>query len=265
MKISVITVAYNAEATIADTLASVRAQTWDDYEHIVIDGASTDGTARILAEHAHPKLRVVSEPDDGIYDAMNKGLRLASGDLIGFLNADDFYARIDALAILASAAERNRQVAAIGAGVALVDPQNLRRIRRYYASDDFRPWMLLFGYMPPHPGFYVRREAAAQVGEFDPDLRTGGDFEWMVRFFHVHKLSMRSTPETLVVFRLGGASSSGAQSLRTLSREDLASCLRWGIASNALAIRARYVIKARQYVRRPKDFPAVSTIAWMPR
>ena len=176
MKISVITVAYNAETTIADTLASVKAQTWGDYEHIVIDGASTDGTHRILAEHANSRLIVVSEPDGGIFDAMNKGLRLAGGDLIGFLNADDFYARVDALATLAGAAQRDDRAAAIGAGVALVDPRNTRRIRRYYPSGDFRPWMLRFGHMPPHPGFYVRRGAMAQVGEFDPQLRTGRGF-----------------------------------------------------------------------------------------
>lgn len=265
MKISVITVTYNAETTIANTLASVKAQTWGDYEHVVIDGASTDGTHRILADHAHSRMIVVSEPDDGIYDAMNKGLRLAGGDLIGFLNADDFYVRVDALATLAGAAQRDDRAAAIGAGVALVDPRNTLRIRRYYPADDFRPWMLRFGHMPPHPGFYVRRAALAQVGEFDPQLRTGADFEWMVRFFHVHRLRMRPTPETLVAFRLGGNSSMGLQSLRNINREALASCRRWGIRSNKLAMWAKYVVKSQQYFRRPSDYPAAAAVAWAPR
>ena len=265
MKISIITVAYNAGATIADTLASVKAQTWGDYEHIVIDGGSTDGTARALAEYAHSRMIVVSEPDGGIYDAMNKGLRLAGGDLIGFLNADDLYARIDALAILAGAAQRDDWAAAIGGGVAMVDPRNTRRMRRYYPSDGFHPWMLRFGHMPPHPGFYVRREALAKVGEFDPQLRTGADFEWMVRFFHVHKLGMQPTPETLVTFRLGGNSSKGLRSLRNINREALVSCRRWGVKSNPLAMWAKYLVKSRQYLRRPADFPAGGGVAWTPR
>lgn len=264
MKISIITVAYNAEATIADTLASVKAQTWGDYEHIVIDGASTDGTVRVLAEHGHSRMIVFSEPDKGIYDAMNKGIRLAGGDLIGFLNADDFYARVDALAALAAAAQRDDRAGAIGGGVAMVDPRNTRRMRRYYPSDGFHPWMLRFGHMPPHPGFYVRREALAQVGEFDPQLRTGADFEWMVRFFHVHKLRLRPTPETLVAFRMGGTSTSGLQSLRNINREALASCRRWGIGSNGLAIWAKYLVKTQQYLRRPTDFPAAADVAWTP-
>lgn len=265
MKISIITVAYNAEATIGDALASVQAQTWGDREHIIIDGASTDGSGRILAQLADAKTVVVSEPDGGIYDAMNKGMRLATGDLIGFLNADDFYVRADTLAILAKAAELDDQADAVGGAVALLNPRDLKRMRRYYPSAGFHPWMLRFGHMPPHPGFYVRREAMHQVGEFDPRLRTGADFEWMVRFFHVHRLNLRPVTETLVGFRLGGNSSKGFESLRNINREALTSCRRWGLSSNAMAIWAKYLVKSYQFLERPPDFPLAPPVGWSPR
>lgn len=265
MKISIITVSYNAGSTIGDTLASVKAQTWDEYEHIIIDGASTDGTARLLAEHAGARTIIVSEPDGGIFDAMNKGARLASGDLIGFLNADDFYTRVNSLALLADAALRNPRAAAVGGAVALVHPVHTQRIRRYYRSAGFRPWMLQYGHMPPHPGFYVRRDAMRQVGEFDLAIRTGGDFEWMVRFFHVHKLALAALSETLVGFRLGGNSSSGFQSLRNINREALASCRRWGLPSSTHAVWAKYLVKSAQFLDRPSDFPLAPPMGWAPR
>jgi glycosyltransferase involved in cell wall biosynthesis len=264
MKISIITVAYNAAETIADTLASVKAQRWKDYEHIIIDGASSDETSDVVAIHAGPGTVFLSEPDKGIYDAMNKGLRRATGDLVGFLNADDFYVRTDALSLLARAAEADDQAAAVGGGVALIRRGDARRMRRYYPSADFRPWMLRFGHMPPHPGFYATREAVRQVGEFDPRIRTGADFDWMVRFFHVHRLRLRPIPETIVGFRLGGTSSSGFQSLININREALASCRRWGLSSSTAAMWAKYIVKSRQFLDRPLDFPLPSPVGWLP-
>jgi glycosyltransferase involved in cell wall biosynthesis len=264
VKVSIITVAYNAKATIADTLASVRAQTHHDYEHIVIDGASSDSTLGIVTEHSNPRTILISEPNQGIYDAMNKGPRLATGQLIGFLNADDFYVRTDALSLLANAAAEDRQAAAVGGGVALIRRGDVRRMRRYYPSSGFRPWMLRFGHMPPHPGFYVRREAAGRVGAFDHRVRTGADFEWMVRFFHVHKLKLRPIPQTIVGFRLGGNSSNGFESLRNINREALASRRRWGLASNTVAVWSKYVVKSRQLFERPGDFPLSAPIGWSP-
>ena len=263
MKISIVTVAYNAAATIADAIRSVAAQDHDDYEHIVVDGASTDDTRAIAASLPGERVVIVSEPDNGIYDAMNKGIRLAQGDLIGFLNADDFFARTDSLSLLAAAA-RGSTAAAVCGAVALVSPHNTRRIRRYYRSVGFHAWMLRFGHMPPHPGFYIRRDALDRVGEFDPRTWTGADFEWMIRFFHVHKLSMTPIRETVVAFRLGGDSTSGLRSLFNINREALASCRRWGLFSSPAAMSAKYLVKIGQYVDRPSDFPLAPPLGWQP-
>ena len=263
MKISVVTVVYNAATTILDCLESVRRQDFDDHEHIIIDGRSTDGTTEILRSRAGRNVTIVSEADDGIYDAMNTGIALAKGDLVGFLNADDFFARTDSLSLLARAAEDTRAAAVCG-GVAMVSPHDTRRVRRYYKSSGFDPWMLRFGHMPPHPGFYVRREALAKVGLLDHRIRTGADFEWMVRFFHVHKLTMRTLPETIVGFRLGGRSTRGFESLRDINREALASCRRWNLKSNAAAMWAKYLIKSGQLVERPSDYPLPPPTGWRP-
>ena len=243
---------------------SVMAQTYENYEHIIIDGGSSDNTRPIALEHAGAKTVIISEPDDGIFDAMNKGIRLSKGDLIGFLNADDFYSRTDVLSLLSNAAMRDHRAAAVCGAVALVDPHDTGRMRRYYRSAGFRPWMLRFGHMPPHPGFYVRRDALSQVGEFDPRIRTGADFEWMVRFFHVRKLSMRPIEETLVAFRLGGNSTKGFESMRNVNREALASCRRWGLSSNSAGMWAKYIVKAGQFFRRPTDFPLPPPVGWRP-
>lgn len=264
MKISVVTVCYNAADTIAATLRSVAAQQHDDFEHIVIDGASRDATAEVVQRNAHPRLRWVSEPDKGIYDAMNKGIRLATGDLIGFLNADDFYARTDALSLISGAGAVRGSASAVGGAVALLGPNDLARARRHYRAVSFAPWMLRFGHMPPHPGFYATREAFDAVGEFDPSIRTGADFEWMVRFFHVHGLPMRAIPETLVGFRLGGTSSSGLKSLMAINREAISSCRRWGLRTSWAAMGAKYLFKVSQFAGRPADFPAAPPLGWAP-
>ena len=265
MKISIVTVAYNAAATIADTLTSVGSQDYDNYEHIVVDGGSTDDTPAIASLMGDRRTIVVSEADRGTYDAMNKGMRLATGDLIGFLNADDFFARADSLSLLAKATTQHDRASAICGAVAMVSPRNTRKVQRYYKSTGFDPWMLRFGHMPPHPGFYVRREALEKVGEFDHGIRTGADFEWMVRFFHVHKLSMRTIPETLVGFRLGGRSTRGLESLRTINREALASCRRWRLPSSSAAMWAKYFFKTSQFIERPADYPLAPPLGLQPQ
>lgn len=124
--------------------------------------------------------------------------------------------------------------------------------------------MLRFGHMPPHPGFYVRRGALERVGAFDPSIRTGADFEWMLRFFHVYKLAMLSIPETVVGFRLGGNSTRGLASLRNINKEALASCRRWGLSTHPAAIWAKYLIKSGQFFDRSADFPLAPPVGFNP-
>ncbi len=261
LKVSVITVAYNAAATIADTLQSVAAQDHADVEHLVIDGASTDNTAAIVAAHAQPGTVFRSAPDKGLYDAMNKGLAAATGDIIGFLNADDYFCRRDAVSLIAAAASANPDAAAVSAAVAIVDAAQPNRIRRAYAPT-FAPWMLRFAHMPPHPGFYARRAVFDRIGGFDPALAIGADFEWMLRFFHDAELRAVPIAPTLVTLRDGGVSNSGLASRRTINAEALASLRRHGIASAAPVIWSKYLVKALQYVVPPVEWPAPAAVRW---
>ncbi len=260
MKISVITVAYNAGATIGDTCASVAAQDWPDVEHIIIDGGSSDGTAAEVAANARPGHSFVSKPDKGLYDAMNKGVARATGDIIGFLNADDFFCRTDALRLVAAAALADPGAGAISGAVAIVRADNVAHLTRAYPPTPFSPWMLRLAHMPPHPGFYARRAAMARVGAFDPAIRIGADFDWMVRFFVVERLRARPIPETLVTLRDGGLSNQGLASRTAIAAEALATLRRHGLLSLAPLVWAKYPVKALQYVVPAYGWPAPAAV-----
>jgi glycosyltransferase involved in cell wall biosynthesis len=262
VKISVITVAFNAAATIGDTCASVAAQTGVEVEHIIIDGGSADATAAVVEANARPGHVFVSEPDNGLYDAMNKGLARASGDLIGFLNADDFFCRSDALALVAAAAD---SAEAVSGGVAIVAADDPARLRRAYPASPFAPWMLRLAHMPPHPGFYARASVFDRVGGFDPAIRIGADFEWMVRFFAVHGLKAQPIPETLVTLRDGGISNQGLASRTAISREALATLSRHGLFSATPLVWAKYPVKALQFVVPAHGWPAPKAVRFTPR
>ena len=262
MKITIITVAWNAGASIADACASVAAQDWPDIEHIIIDGGSKDDTAAAVAASARPGHVFVSEPDKGLYDAMNKGVARATGDLIGFLNADDFYCRTDAVRLIAEAAIADPAADAISGAVAIVAVDDITRLTRAYPPTPFWPWMLRLAHMPPHPGFYVRRAAMARVGPFDPAIRIGADFEWMVRFFVVNGLCSHPIPETLVTLREGGLSNQGFESRKRINAEALATLRRHGLLAATPLVWAKYPVKALQFVMRPVGWPAPASVRW---
>lgn len=264
MRISVITVCRNAEKTIADTIRSVRAQDHADYEHIIVDGASTDGTLDVVRRLHHDKLKVVSEPDRGLYDAMNTGVVLARGDLIGFLNSDDFFCRTDALGLIAATAGRNSQTAAVSAGVVFIDADHPSRIRRTYGAVGFRRWMLRVGHMPPHPGFYTRATAFKLVGPFEIDRTIGGDFEWMVRFFYVHGLTAETLAESVVAMRMGGLSTSGWKSMRIINAEARQALKSHRIWTNAALIWSKYLLKAGQLIATKNAFRVPEPVRWKP-
>jgi glycosyltransferase involved in cell wall biosynthesis len=263
MKISIITVCYNAAATIADTLNSVASQDYPDFEHIIVDGASTDATMEVVAHTSHPRLRAVSEPDKGLYDAMNKGVAMATGDIIGFLNADDFYCRTDALRLIAGAFARHPAAAAVTGGVAIVDATDIARITRGY-SGRFAGWMLYFGHMPPHPGMYVKSEMFRRVGKMDVSYRICGDLDWMVRFYLLHRLKSVALIRTLVTQRDGGLSTQGWQSRVTINREAAAALRKHGKISSPVLIWSRYLLKLSQLFVRPADYPAPDGKHWRP-
>jgi len=220
VKISVITTALNAAGTIRDCLESVRRQTHPEVEHVVVDAGSADGTLDILAEYQESLARVISEPDRGIYDGMNKGLGLVTGEVVGILNADDMYCGPDVLAKVARVFAEKRVESCYGDLVYIDggaggsrDPASGRRsaaggnrITRYWRSGEFRPERFYWGWMVPHPTFFVRREVYERCGGFNLELGTAADYEMMLRLLVRHRITTAYLPETLIMMRAGGAS-----------------------------------------------------------
>lgn len=207
MKITVITTVFNAVTTIEDTIQSVVEQNHPDIEHIVIDGESTDGTLGIVNNYRACVAKVVSEPDMGIYDGMNKGLRLATGDIIGFLNADDVYAHGSVLKRVAEVMSEPK-VDACYADLVYVDNEDPRRVVRYWKSQSYKDGLFQKGWMPAHPTFFVRRKVYERYGGFDLSYPRQSDFELTMRFLHIHRIKAVYVPEIFVHMRTGGLSNS---------------------------------------------------------
>lgn len=246
MKISVITVCFNSAQTIESTLCSVAKQANAEVEHIVVDGASTDNTVTILQTYLDQLARVISEPDRGIYDAMNKGVRVATGDVIGFLNADDIYAHQNVLATVAEVMAQEHLDALFG-DVEFFRPGSRIRTFRRYSSARFRPDRIAWGWMPAHPALFVRREVFHKAGPFRTDYSIAGDFEFVARAFWKQSLRYRHLPQVLVRMRTGGVSTGGWRNTLLLNREVLRACRENGIPTNMLKILSKYPAKLLEY------------------
>ncbi len=242
MKISVITICYNSSSTLSRTLQSVGDQDWPNVEHIVIDGASTDGTLEIIERHRARLANVVSEPDKGIYDAMNKGLDRASGDIICFLNADDHYASQYVLSRVVDQMRKHRLDALMG-DVSFFHATRPDQTVRRYRSDRFSPERLAWGWMPAHPALFLSRAVVERVGRFKTDYRIAGDFEFIVRVFHGGRVRYQHLPEVLVRMQTNGVSTGGWRSKIVLNREVLRACRENGLRTNMLKILAKYPVK----------------------
>lgn len=243
MKISIITAAYNCAATIRDTIESVLKQTYSDIEYIVIDGNSQDETVAILREYEprfNGRMRWISEPDKGIYDAMNKGIRMASGDIVGLLNSDDFYTDSHVLDRVVAGIG---QVDAVYGDVHYVHPDRLDRCVRYYSSRLFRRWMMRLGFMPAHPSFYCRRDVYERFGVFDTSFEVAADFESLLRFIFLHRIQAKYIPADFVTMRTGGASSSGWTSHKKILRDHMAAYRKNGMYSDYFLEGLRYLYK----------------------
>lgn len=228
MKISIITVCYNSEKTIADTMRSTRLQAYENLEHIIVDGGSKDRTLAIIAEEIMKNHKVVSEKDDGIYDAMNKGIALASGDLIGFINADDFYPSQEILSTVVAALEVSGADCCYG-DLCYVQQSNIKKIVRYWRSSAFTPGLFSQGWCPPHPTFFVRREVYLRLGNFNSDFRIAADVELMARFLEKNCISSCYIPKVLVHMRMGGISNRSLSNIVKLNFEVRRGLLRLGL------------------------------------
>ena len=245
MKISVITATFNSGKTIKDTLESVLHQTFKDIEYIIIDGKSSDNTMDIVRGYEHlfgGRMHCISERDKGIYDAMNKGIAMATGDVVGILNSDDFYTSDDVLEQVAKVLS-DTGIDAVYGDVHYVYNEQLDKCVRYYTSRPFhRSWMR-FGFMPAHPSFYCRRSVYEQYGTFDLSYKVAADFENLLRLIFVHRIRIRYIAKDFVTMRTGGASSSGLRSHRQIMHDHLQALKRNGVYSNFFFLGMRYPYK----------------------
>lgn len=246
MKVSVVTVCLNSGATIEACVRSVIAQRGVEVEYIVIDGGSTDDTLDKLAKYRDHIAVLVSEPDQGLYDAMNKGLAHATGEAIGFLNSDDEFTDPDALAALMGAMTRAK-ADCVFADVVFVDEAG--RLKRIFTGKNFNPARFELGYMPPHPSFYVRTEVMRAVGGFRVGFKIGSDFELMIKLMRLRGASWTYLPRTVVRMRLGGISTRGLWSYLTISRELVAACEMSGLSPNRPAIYGRIIWKTLEVLK----------------
>jgi glycosyltransferase involved in cell wall biosynthesis len=217
VKITVITVSYNSAATIAHTLDSVAAQTHPDIEHLVLDGASVDRTVDMVHANGSPYVRLISEPDHGMYDAMNKGIAMAAGEIIGFLNSDDYFRDSDVLALIAREFESSGVDACYG-DLVYVNPTN-GKVVRYWKSRIFKKGDFAIGWCPAHPTFYVRRSVFQQFGGFDLTYRLGSDVELMMRFLERGGIAASYIPSVLVCMRTGGVSNQSWKNIMIQNQE----------------------------------------------
>jgi len=270
LKISVITTTFNAAGTIRDCLESVRGQTCRDVEHIVVDAASTDGTLEILKEYGGNLAKVISEPDKGIYDGMNKGLRLATGDVVGILNADDFYFGPDVLGKVSGVFEDPRVDSCYGdlvyvegqnscqssvcshqSGSQGTSSQNFR-IVRYWKAGEFDYRKFLWGWMPPHPTFFVRRSVYERYGYFNLEMGTAADYELMLRFLVRHRITAAYLPEILIQMRSGGASNVTFKARMKANRMDRKAWEVNGLRPYPWTLMMKPLRKVGQWVSRPR-------------
>lgn len=219
MKISIITAVYNGANTIETCIKSVLCQSYKDIEYIIIDGNSTDGTLDVIKKYHHHIAKIISEPDNGIYDAMNKGLNLATGDIIGFLNSDDFYAN-DRVIEKVTDIFMKFDVDSCYGDLQYVSKNDTNRVIRYWKSYDYWHGKFKYGWAPPHPTFFVKREIYDKYGYFNTDFRIAADYELMLRFLEKHRISTYYIPEVLIKMRLGGASNRSLKNMVIQTSED---------------------------------------------
>lgn len=234
-KISIITVCFNSAKTIRDTIESVLSQDYPNIEYIVIDGGSSDETASIVNEYSDRISTIVSERDRGIYDAMNKGIALANGDIVGMLNSDDVYINKHAVSdLIREMLEKNTD--SVYADLVIVDPLDLNKVMRYYDSSYFTPNKFRFGWMPAHPTFFVRRSLYDKVGPYSLDYKISADFEMLIRLLWVERASYAYLKKPIVRMRHGGASTAGLSRVILLNKEIVLACRKHHINTNLLLL-----------------------------
>lgn len=250
MKISVITACYNSANTIGDTMRSVRNQTYGNIEHIVVDGGSKDNTLKVVAAEGSHVAKLISESDSGIYDAMNKGLALATGEVVGFLNSDDVFADSGVVSRIVQAMV-NPAIEACYGDLVYVTQDDMNKVVRYWKSREYSHGLFDHGWVPAHPTFYARRVLYQQYGGFDLDMRLAADFDILLRFFEVHRITSVYIPEVLVKMRLGGATNASFGNVFRQNKEIARAFRKYGLNAGIKPLAFRLMARLLQFLRRP--------------
>ncbi|MFA0052399.1 glycosyltransferase family 2 protein [Vibrio breoganii] len=248
MKVSIITATYNSAKTIFDTLRSLEEQTYQDIEYIIIDGASKDNTLKVIQSQCSRVSTVISENDQGIYDALNKGIKAATGDVVGFLHSDDLFAYPEAVQDIVDTFLKNDSQA-IYADLEYVAKDDTDKTVRLWTSGDYARNDLKKGWMPPHPTFYMKRELYEQYGLFDLSFKIAADYDSLLRYLWVNKVSMAYLPKVLIKMRVGGASNRSLSNIIQKTKEDI-QALKNSSLSWPQAILIKNLSKIPQFIKR---------------
>lgn len=249
MKVSIITVAYNSAETISHTIESVLSQTYHDIDYWIIDGLSKDNTIDIIKKYeqqSQGRLHWISEKDHGIYDAMNKGIAHCTGDVVGILNSDDYFTSHDVIEKMVKAFEESPETQIVYGDVHFVKEDNLKKCVRYYSGSIFTPSLIRFGFIAPHPSFYIRKEVFEKYGVYDAEYKISADYELIARLCYIHRLKRKYIHLDFVTMRIGGASTKDVKARILGTEEDLIACKKLGIYSNKFMIYLKYIIKGTE-------------------
>ena len=249
MKVSIITISYNSAETIQDTIESVLAQDYADIEYIIVDGASSDGTMEIIKKYQDRIAKVICESDSGIYDAMNKGLKLATGELIGILNSDDVYKDSKVISDVVSTVQDSNSDA-LYADLVYSDRNDLTRVKRYWRSGQFRKNSFKWGWMPPHPTFFVKRSVYERYGYFNTSLKTSADYEIMLRFLFKEGISVSYLDRVITIMRMGGQSNASVKNRVDANKEDRMAWKLNGLKPNPVTFYLKPLRKVGQFIRK---------------
>lgn len=256
IRISIITVTFNSSATLSDTIESVLKQKYLDFEYLVIDGGSKDNTVDIIKGY-EPKfggrMKWISEKDKGMYDGINKGIRMATGDVVGIINSDDFYHRTDIFDIINKAFEEDKDIQAIYGDVRFVHPNNLEKTVRYYSCKHWKPWRFRFGFMPAHPTFFTYKENFEKYGYYQYDYHIAADYELLIRHLYTNKVPAKYVPVDFMKMRTGGRSTNGWKANVLLNKEIVRACKENGIWTCMPLLFLKYFIKVFELIKTHND------------
>ncbi len=246
LKVSIITVCYNSSETIESTIQSVLEQDYQNIEYIIVDGKSTDTTLQIIDKYKPEITKIISEKDDGIYYAINKGIGIATGDIIAVLHADDFYSNPQVISKVVKKIEEENADTIYG-DLQYVDREDTSFVKRNWKSGEYKDGLFLKGWMPPHPTFFVRKTCYEKYGKFNTILRSAADYELMLRFLHKYKCSTSYIPEVLVKMRIGGKSNVSLLNRIKANREDKKAWFMNGLKPGIFTLFLKPLSKLRQF------------------